>query len=1229
MERITLQINGAPVEAEPHQTILDVVRAQGLDEIPTLCHAPELPPYGSCFLCVVEVQGRPNLVPSCATRVAPGMVVQTRNARVIASRKTALELLLSNHYADCVSPCSLGCPAGVDVQGYLALTAMGQERQALDLIRERNPLPAVCGRVCVRRCEDVCRRSVVDAPVGINAVKRHLSDQPGAYDGAPERAPANGRTVGIVGAGPAGLTAAYFLGRMGFSPVLYEAMPKAGGMVRYGIPAYRLPDDVLDAEVGWIEKAGAVIRTGVRVGVDVSLAALRAEHAALFLATGAWAGKPMGIPGEAETEGVVSGIDFLREMATSPRPVPGTVAVVGGGNTAMDVARTAWRLGAEKVLLVYRRTRAEMPADPLEIRDALEEGIELMELVAPTGLSVEAGPEGGSRVRALRCVRMVLGEPDRSGRRRPTPLAGSEFELPCDLCVSAIGQDPLVGGLTALDNDQIALTRWRTFQVAPDTLATSVPGVFAGGDAADDGPTVVIDAIRDGRRAALAIAAWLTGEASERDPFTARRETWGKPGRTDLGEVRESPRHEVAQLEIDERRGAFCEVATGFDHEDATHECARCLSCGCVRADDCDLRRYADDYGVDIARFAGAVRKHKVDDRHPHIVYDPNKCVLCARCIRTCARVLPIPALGLVGRGFRSEMRPAMGDPLAETNCVACGTCVEACPTGALTFQHTFPGRASLPTRASATACGFCSLACPTRVLDFGAERLEVRSSGEPGATLCRVGRFGFELFARHPRLLRPLLRAAEGPRAASFDEACGRIVAGLRAVVARHDPGAVAVFASPELSNEELYLAGRIAREGLGTANIGSLAALGTGREADELDSVLGTTASTADIDALRGADLVICNNTSMEGDHLPLAAAVIAAVRGGARLMVCNATLDPADRTLATLALDPLRGRAGALWKSVIQALLASGSPIGEAMAALPGAAAFKAWLAAPAPDAGVAPGRIAAAAVALAQARRVVVIHGLDRAEDQAPGDLVLLADLVVLLRAAGARADLLLPRRAPNDAGLAVCGADPRFGVGRRPAPSLPGAHSRAELRSWLADGRLHGALILGEDPLHDPRGAAGFAGLSFLAVQDWAPTETTLAADVVLPGSTFPEAGGTRCAFDGSVRSFVPVATPPAGRAGWRVLADLARAFGLQVPDDLAALQAEVAAAAGGLGPWAAFHWNQGEPRTARADTLVVPPEGSQASRLAPALSHVERYRRELREGGRARFGSRR
>ncbi|MCK4350187.1 MAG: FAD-dependent oxidoreductase, partial [Candidatus Krumholzibacteria bacterium] len=430
-----------------------------------LCYSPELEPYGSCFVCVVELKGRANLVPACATRVTDGMEIETRNERVVLSRKTALELLLSNHYADCISPCMEGCPANVDAQGYIALSAMGRYKQAVDLIRETNPLPAICGRVCVRKCEMVCRREDVDSPVGINAIKRYVTDAPGIYEGDPTCDGPTGKTVGIVGAGPAGLTAAWFLGRKGHKPIMYEAKARSGGMLRYGIPTYRLPDDVLDAEVEYICRTGAEVRYNTRIGDDISLDELMKKHDAVFIGAGAWTGKPMRVEGEFETDGIVSGADFLPEMAEDPKPLTGTVVVVGGGNTAMDVARMSWRLGADKVIVLYRRTKAEMPADEMEIEDCLDEGIELMELAAPVGIVADKG-----RLKAFRCIRMKLGEPDDSGRRRPVPLEGSEFDLPCQLAVSAIGQNAVLDGLTETGGAKLGLTRWNTVEVDTSTM---------------------------------------------------------------------------------------------------------------------------------------------------------------------------------------------------------------------------------------------------------------------------------------------------------------------------------------------------------------------------------------------------------------------------------------------------------------------------------------------------------------------------------------------------------------------------------------------------------------------------------------------------------------------------------------------------------------------------------------------------------------------------------------
>ncbi|MBP2674156.1 MAG: FAD-dependent pyridine nucleotide-disulfide oxidoreductase, partial [Deltaproteobacteria bacterium] len=870
------------------------------------------------------------------------------------------------------------------------------------------------------------------------------------------------------------------------------------------------------------------------------------------------------------------------------------------------------------------RTKDEMPADRMEIEDCLAEGIEIMELAAPVGIVKD-----GERLKALRCIRMKLGEPDASGRRRPIPLEGSEFDLPCQMAVSAIGQTTSLYGLTDASGGSVGLTKWNTFVIDPEDLSTNVQGVFAGGDAADDGPTVVIDAVADGQRAARAIDAYLAGAVLPPRPFVVRKEFWAKPGKAELGDVPESPRHEVHQIGVEERRGSFAEVATGFEHEDNVHECGRCLSCGCLRFHDCSLRIHAEEYGVDMGRFKGHARRHKVDDRHPYIVYDPNKCILCSRCVRTCARVLPVAALGLVGRGFRTEVRPAMNDPLVETSCVSCGNCIDSCPTGALTAKYPFPGRASIRTDDDSTHCAYCSLACAVRVKRFGEGRSYIGPSGEPGDYLCRFGRFGHELFVKRRRIASPLIRRGSGIQPGGLVEAWKRVADGLRDVASKHGPGKVGVFVSPELTSEELHLAARIAREGLGTNNVASLSILGTGTGAGALDRSFGFTASTADRSAIDAADLIICNNTSMEADHLVLAVRVIQAVRKGAKLIVSNSALDPVDQMLSTVAMDPMRGRAAILWNGVLQLLIEEGVFLPSEVEKLEGGPAFLSGrdfrVDGVSGLTGVDPASIREAAGLIREAKRIVILHSPDRAQDQAVGDLETLANLVVLLRSSGVEADLLLPRSSANSAAIEIAGADPAFGPGRAtPAGGTAGARSREELRGLLADGELKGALILGEDPLQWPQTGSWFRNVEFLAAMDWAETETTRGADVVLPGSTFLETPGTRCNFEGTVAVFSRSVEPPAGVSGIDVLKGLARELGLAVPEDASAVLAAVVREE--LGDLAKFYWNTGEERIAPGRLRLVPTDAvARAGSIPPPLTHGEKYRREIREVGTGRF----
>ncbi len=1222
MSTIKLTINGREIEAPSGATILEVVHDQGLDTIPTLCHSPELKPYGSCFLCVVEVEGRPNLVPSCATRALDGMKVETKNERIKASRKTALELLISNHYADCISPCMEGCPAHVDAQGYIALAAMGETQKAVDLIREANPLPAVCGRICVRKCEVVCRREDVDTPVAINNIKRYVTDTGDIYEADPVCEPSTGKTVGLVGSGPASLTAAWYLARKGIKAVMYEAMDRTGGMLRYGIPEYRLPDEVLDKEIEYICRAGAEIKTGVRIGTDITLDELRAKHDAVFIGAGAWTGKSMRVEGEHDTEGVVTGADWLPLQVVTPEPLDGkVVVVVGGGNTAMDCARTAWRLNAAKVIVLYRRTKAEMPADKMEIEDLLDEGVEIMELVAPIGIVRDKG-----KLQAITCQRMMLGEPDDSGRRRPVPQEGSNFDLPCDLALSAIGQDTVLDGLVETELGTVELTRWNTYAVNTTTLETNIVGVFAGGDAVDDGPTVVIDAIGDGQRAAKTMISYILNEKMAKEPFVVRKSFWSKPGKQELGDIPESPRHELHLLDVDDRRNSFDEVATGFEFADKEHETNRCLSCGCVRYDDCSLRLYGEEYDVDMDLYKGYVRKHKVDERHPYISYDPNKCILCSRCIRTCEKVLPISALGLVGRGFKTEMRPAMNDALQDTNCVSCGNCIDACPVGALTAKYAFAGRASLDTEDVSTNCAFCSIGCGLTVRKFGEGSYFTTSSGIPGDYLCQYGRFGAELFIQSDRITAPVIREGHSYREVELKEANSLIVQRMKEVASEHGPESVAVFISPELTNEELYLASCVAREGLGTNNVGSLAIISGAGRSGAMDRALGFTASTADRSCLKDADLIICNNTAMESDHLVLNVDVISPVRDGdANLIVSNSTLDPADLHLSDLAVDPMRGRGSYFWNAVLQELLDSGDVKTDGIA---GAEEFlkdrDTSLEIASAKSGVQKELISQAADLIRQAEKIVIVHGTDRPQDAAPGDMEIFANMVVLLSDSGRQAEILLPRQLANSAGLEVMGADPAFALGKIAAPKLPGATDSQELRKILESGKIRAALVIGENPLDFDRTGSWFQNVEFFASMDWTETETTRFADVSLPGSTFLETPGTRCNFEGEVVKFSRAVDAPYGKDGCQILSELLQAFGTEVADDITVQIDKVVSSK--LGSLLPYYWNTGQKRTSNIKSELVAVEmDAKASSMQPALTHSQKYRKELREVGTERF----
>ncbi|MCP4659656.1 MAG: FAD-dependent oxidoreductase [bacterium] len=679
MDKITITIDGHRLQVEAGTTVLAAARRIGI-HIPTLCFVEGIDPVSSCFLCAVEVEGMPRLSPACALPVADGMEVVTQSDDVRAARKMALELLLSDHAGECLAPCATRCPAGLDVPGFVYEIAAGKNRQAMATISERLALPGSLGRICPRLCEERCRRCDHDESLAIATLHRYAADrdQDAPKPFVPACSEASGKSVGIVGAGPAGLAAAYYLLRQGHACTLYDAHSETGGMLRYGIPAYRLPRAALDAEIAAIRELGAEFRMETRWGSDFTLADLQRDHQAVFLGIGAQRSQGLRCEGE---ELALSGIGFLEGAAKGDPPALGDcVIVVGGGNTAMDAARTAVRLGAAQVKVVYRRTRREMPCLLEEVEAAEEEGVAIDYLVAPIGL--KKLDDGALE---LTCQRMELGEPDASGRRRPVPIAGSEFAIECSTVVAAIGQ---AVDLTPAERDGVEVTRWGIHADAR-THATNLSGVFAGGDAVL-GADLAVRAVAAGRMAAVSIDQYLHGQ-----PVTGPEEEWNielRPvsdaERAELyREIEKSPRTPHPAIDRERRLGSFDEVEAGLSDEDAVRESRRCMSCGCRKAVGCLLRRYAAEYRVDPYRFVGERREFSQDLSHPEIIYEPGKCIMCDACVRIASAAQEELGVSIIGRGFDVAMAVPFDEPLSDGLRQVARRCAEACPTGALALR--------------------------------------------------------------------------------------------------------------------------------------------------------------------------------------------------------------------------------------------------------------------------------------------------------------------------------------------------------------------------------------------------------------------------------------------------------------------------------------------------------------------------------------------------------------
>jgi NADH-quinone oxidoreductase subunit F len=451
----------------------------------------------------------------------------------------------------------------------MSLVAAGRFVDAYHLIRQENPFPAVCGRICTRPCESKCRRRTVDESIAICDLKRFVADYAMQNEKGYTRDivfPKNGKSVAIIGAGASGLTCAYYLARIGYDVDVFEEHDTAGGVLAYGIPEYRLPKDVLAREVKLIEQEGVKVHLGTGVGKDILFSELKARYDSIYVATGTQLPQKINIPGES-LPGVIHGIKFLKMANTHQTIEMGdNVVVIGGGNTAIDSARTALRLGAKKVTILYRRTRDMMPAYEMEIHEAVEEGIEIIELAAP--LRFIAGKDG--RVGKIECVKMELGEFDASGRRKSVFVEGSNFMLQSDMVIPAVSQYadfPFIG------KDEIGLTPWGTFVLQGDTQMTTMEGVFAGGDVTR-GPDEVIRAIADGKNAAISIDKYLGGKGK-----LNKGEPIDIPKITDEDEIVAHERFPLEMLDPQTRKNTFDEVVQGYHKLNAVAEAMRCLHC--------------------------------------------------------------------------------------------------------------------------------------------------------------------------------------------------------------------------------------------------------------------------------------------------------------------------------------------------------------------------------------------------------------------------------------------------------------------------------------------------------------------------------------------------------------------------------------------------------------------------------------------------------------------------
>jgi formate dehydrogenase major subunit len=825
MSTAKITIDGKEISLEK-QTILQAAKQAGI-EIPTLCTVDGKTSTEPCEVCVVEIEGSDELVRSCSKEISDGMVITTQSEKLTAHRHKRLARLTPTHFGDCKAPCNLTCPGQLNVQGYIAHVAKGQYEEAVRLIMERNPFPFSVGRVCPRFCETRCRRLLVDEPVSINHLKRFVADwcMKNNIDLKINKETATNKKIAVIGGGPAGLSGAFFLARKGHDITIFEAMPELGGMLRYGIPDYKISKKVLDYEIDTILNLGIENRCGQKWGKDFTLETLKAEgFDSILLTTGAWNSLKLDVPG-AENNRVTDAVDVLRKASLGEKVDYGQRAIVfGGNNIAMETARTLLRLKVNEVVVVYPRAQEEMPANQRTIKEAEKEGVQFHLTASPVSISeVNDGLD-------VEMVRMKLGEPDKRGIRLPVPIEDSNFNQQVDTVVVSLGQSACDGQLAgkALESE-LQLTPKNNIKSNPRTSLTNIADVYAAGDAAN-GPRSVIQTVVAARRAAENIHSQVMGvekvPADNRFNFT-RGKNFDSVHTDNFKGIESKLREKMPSRPPEISIQDFDECNLGFTEAMAVSEAKRCLSCGCSAFDRCDLKKLAIDYKADPNKTGMAkIPVYTKDDSHPTISVDLNKCIYCQKCQNSCEYdAIEVKSEGLDDNGAAIGLSLNFKD-----NCVHCGKCVDNCSTGALNKHDSLVPIVNETVKEVRSTCPYCGAGCQIILRVKGDTIMDVTADPDQApnyGALCVKGRFGFN-FVQHPdRLTKPLIRKNGKLEECTWDEVLDHVAIKFKDIKAMYCSDSIAAFSCARASNEENFLMQKFMRTVIGTNNIDHCARL------------------------------------------------------------------------------------------------------------------------------------------------------------------------------------------------------------------------------------------------------------------------------------------------------------------------------------------------------------------------------------------------------------------